>query len=71
MTALTYGIEAWAKIRSVEMREIEKIQGKTLKRIFQLPVSTTCTGIMMETEKWPAEQKIQYATMMLYYNKKY
>ena len=71
MTVLTYGIEAWAKIRSVEMREIEKIQGKTLKRIFQLPVSTTCTGIIMETEKWPAEQKIQYATMMLYYNKKY
>ena len=27
MTVLTYGMEAWANIRSVEMREIEKIQG--------------------------------------------
>ena len=70
MTALTYGIEAWAKIRSVEMRKIEKIQVKALKRIFKLPVSTTCTGIIMETGKWPGEQKIQYATMMLYHNKK-
>ena len=41
MTALTYGMEAWADIRSAEMREIEKIQGKKLKRIFQLPVPTT------------------------------
>ena len=68
MTALTYGMEAWANIRSVEMREIEKIQGKALNRIFQLPVSTTYTGIIMETGIWPAEQKIQNATMMLYHN---
>ena len=33
MTAL-YGMEAWTNIRSVEMREIEKIQGKTLKGYF-------------------------------------
>ena len=25
MTALTYGMEAWGNIRSVEMREIEKM----------------------------------------------
>ena len=58
MTALTYGIEAWANIRTVEMTEIEKIQGKTLKTIFQFPVSTTYTGIIIETGVWPAEQKI-------------
>ena len=49
MTALTYGMEAWANIRSVEIREIEKIQGKTVTKIFQLPVSTTYTGTIMET----------------------
>ena len=41
---------------------------KALKRIFQLPFSTTYTGIIMETGIWPAKQKIQYATMMLYHN---
>ena len=60
MTALTYGIEAWANIRSVEMSETEKIQKKALKRI---SVSTTYTGIIMETGIWPAQQKIQYAAI--------
>ena len=68
MTALTYGMAAWANKRSVKIREIEKIRGKALKRIFQLPVSTTYTGIIMKAGIWPAEQKIQYATMMLYHN---
>ena len=49
MTALIYRMKAWANIRSVEMTEIEKILGKEIKRIFQLPVSTTYNGIIMET----------------------
>ena len=68
MSALTYGMEAWVNIRSVEMRQIEKIQGKALKGIIQLPGSTAYTGIIMETGIWPAGQKIKYATMMLYHD---
>ena len=37
--ALTYGMEAWANIRSYKISQ--KIQVKALKRIFQLQVSTT------------------------------
>ena len=33
-----------------EMKEIEKIQGKALRIIFKLPLSTAYTGILMETE---------------------
>ena len=47
------------------MKEIERIQGKTLKTIFKLPVSTAYRGILMETGIWPAEQRIQYETLML------
>ena len=50
------------------MKEIERIQRKALKRIFKLPVSTTYTGILMETGIWPAEVRIKYASLMLYYN---
>ena len=39
--ALLYGLEAWGKIDRDEMNEIEKIQGKLLKRIFNLPISTS------------------------------
>ena len=56
----------WASMRSVEIREIEKEQGKTLKWIYQFLVSTTYTGIIIKTEIWLAEPKIRYATMMLY-----
>ena len=59
MTALTYGMEAWVNIRSVEIKDIQKMQSKALKRIFQLPVLTTFIGIIMERGTWPAEQKIQ------------
>ena len=41
MPALLYGLEAWGKIDRDEMNEIEKIQGKLLKRIFNLPISTS------------------------------
>ena len=61
-------MEAWSNIRKEEMKEIEKIQGKRLKSIFKLPVSTSYIGVIMETGIWPAEQRIQYATMMLYHN---
>ena len=39
--ALLYGLEAWGKIDRDEMNEIEKIQGKLLKRIFNLPILTS------------------------------
>ena len=50
------------------MNEIEKIQGRALKRIFNLPISTSYIGLIMETGTWPANQRIQYSIMMLYHN---
>ena len=41
MPALIYGIEAWGYIKK---EEIDRIQGKALKRIFKLPVSTHTQG---------------------------
>ena len=38
---LLYGLEAWGKINKNEMNEIEKIQGRALKRIFNVPISTS------------------------------
>ena len=52
------------------MKEIKRIQWKTLKKMFKLPVSTLYTEILIETGIWPAEQRIQYATIMLHHNTK-
>ena len=61
MPALLYGLEAQGKIDKGEMNEIEKIQGRALKRIFNLPISTSYIGLIMETGTWPANQRIQYS----------
>ena len=68
MPALLYGLEAWGKIDKDEMTEIENIQGRVLKRIFNLSISTSYISLIMETGVWPANQIIHYNTMMLYHN---
>ena len=68
MPALVYGLEAWGKIGKDEMKKIEKIQGRALKRIFNLSISTSYIGLIIETGTWPANQRMQNGTMMLYHN---
>ena len=66
--ALLYGLEALGKIGKAEMNQIEKIQGITLEKIFSLPISTSYIDLRIQAGAWPAYQRIQYSTMMLYYN---
>ena len=68
MSALIYWIEAWGCIKKEEMKKIEIIKGKALKRIFKIPASTEYTGTLMETGIWPSELRIQYAILMLHHN---
>ena len=67
-TILTYGIDAWGKISNEELNEIEKIQAKSMKQIFDQPVSTSYIGLIMETRIWPTKQRLKYCSMMLYHN---
>ena len=53
------------KGRNVGNRENTR---KDFKKIFKLPLSTAYTRILMETGIWPAEQRIQNETLMLYHN---
>ena len=41
---------------------------RALKRILNLPISTSYIGLKMETGIWPTNQRIQYSTTMLYHN---
>ena len=68
MPALLYELEARGKIDKDEMNEIEKIQGRALKKIFNLPISTSYIDLTMEKGTWPANQRIQYTKTMLYHN---
>ena len=68
MPALLYGMEAWKKLSKAEIQNLEKIQGKALKRIFSLPIITPYIGLIIETGVWPAEQRKNYNLLMLYDN---
>ena len=68
MPALLYGMEAGKKLSKAEIQNVEKIQGKALKMIFSLPITTPYIGLIIETGVWPAEQRINYSSLMLYQN---
>ena len=46
--ALLYGMEVWKKLSKMEIQHLEKIQGKALKRIFSLPITTPYIGLIIE-----------------------
>ena len=56
------------KIDKDETNEIEKIQGRVLKGIFNFPISASYIGLIMETSIWLANQRIQYSIMILHHN---
>ena len=68
MSALLYEMEDWKKLSKADIQHLEKIQGKSLKRIFSLPITAPYIGLIIETAVWPAEQRINYRSLMLYYN---
>ena len=68
MPAVVYGMEASKKLSKEEIQLLEKNQGKFLKRMFSLPITTSYFGLIIETGIWPAEQRINYSSLMLNHN---
>ena len=68
MPALLYGMEAWKKLSKAEIQHLEKIHGKALKKIFNLPITTPSIELIIETGVWRTEQKINYSSLMLDHN---
>ena len=66
MPALLYGMEVWKKLSQAVIQHLEKIQGKALKRIFSLPI-TSYIGIIIVTGVWPTKPRINYSSLMLYH----
>ena len=64
MPAILHGIAARGRIFT---REIDRMQSKELKQLQQVPISTSTTGVLIETGIWAAMEYLQYSTMMLYH----
>ena len=68
MPAVLYGKETWKKLSNVEKEHLEKIKGKALKMIFNLPITTPFIRLIIETAVLPTEQRIDNSSLMLYHN---
>ena len=66
--ALLCGMEAWQKLAKAEIQQLEKIEGKALTIIFNLPITTPYIGLIIEPGVMPAEQRINYSSLMLHHN---
>ena len=65
--AVTHGLHAWSLLTDKDIADIEKLQGKYLKRICEVPISTPTAGLFMELGIWPATEWILYLSAMLYH----
>ena len=65
MQSLLHGLHAW-HIFPEELNRVEQVQSKSLKRILELPESTTSAALFLETRIWPATERIHYLTMVCY-----
>ena len=66
--SITVNIESWPEITKKEMKQIEVIQGKALKRMFSMPKSTPYIGLLLETGVMPMNARLSYKKMMLFHN---
>ena len=67
LATIVYGIPAWGSISDKEIDSIEKIHGKYLKKLLQLPVSTPYAPIIMETGLWTLKERYKYLVMMVFH----
>ena len=61
MAALAYGLGAWPNNRKEGKKELERITGKPLTGLFQLPIILSHVvnrnnKLLMETDTWPVEK---------------
>ena len=65
---LLYNIEAWGIITKTEISLLEQYQAQTIKRLYNLPQSTSSLGLLYELGIWRIKYIIFYKKMMLLHN---
>ena len=63
--AIYHNIETWSKITKSEKKEIESMQEKIVKAMFEQKQSTPYFGLLAEIGIWTVEQQMEYKQIML------
>ena len=68
LPTLLFNMEAWGRISTGELKDLEAAQGNAIKRLLNVPSSTSYHGIRNETGIWKVEHQLMYKRLMLYHN---
>ena len=68
LKSLLYNIEAYPTFTKIEMRMLESMQGRMLKEVLNVPISTPYFPLLLETGMWTVEGRISYRKLMLFHN---
>ena len=60
--------ETWSNVTENELNELEKMQYKILREIYEQPQSTPYWGIIAESGIWPVAHRIEYKKIMLFHS---
>ena len=61
-------IETWSQIKEKEMKELESMQYRIIRGMYELPQCTPYWGIIAESGIWPVSCKIEYKKLMIFQN---
>ena len=67
MAGADYNIETWTNIRKKDLEKMESIQGNVLRKILNLPKTTSYLGILYELDILPIRLKLIYKKLMMLY----
>ena len=68
MAGADYNIETWTNIRKKDLEKMESIQGNVLRKILNLPKTTSYLGILYELDILPIRLQLIYKKLMLYHH---
>ena len=66
--AILYGVEAFPSLSKSEQELLEKMQGKLLKDLMELPQSTPYEALLLELGMPTMEARVNYRKLMVYQN---
>ena len=68
MPSIFYNAEVYPNLTNEETEIVERIQGKILRKILELPKTTPYYPLLLETGVLTVEAKIHYKKLMLFHN---
>ena len=67
IASMLYGFEAWS-VTAKEIEELERLQGKMLCKLLEIPKTTPYWGLLHETGVWSVKWRLAYRKIMLFHN---